>query len=95
MKIYKFQDLLEKDLKDPEFKRLWEAGEQEDRLIRAAIEARIKKNMSQNQLAKKIGTKQSAISRFESGKNKNPTIKFLSEMARALGFELELVFRVK
>ena len=43
--------------------------------------------MTQEALAKKIGTKQSAIARFESGKT-NPTISFLSNIAEALGGEL-------
>ncbi|MEK7589786.1 MAG: helix-turn-helix transcriptional regulator [Patescibacteria group bacterium] len=56
-------------------------------LIEMIIRERLKKGMTQEALAKKIGTKQSAIARFESGKT-NPTISFLSNIAEALGGEL-------
>ena len=46
------------------------------------INTRIKKGMTQKELAKKIGTKQSSIARLESG-NFLPSIKFLQKIAKA------------
>ena len=46
------------------------------------VSARIKKEMTQKELAKKIGTKQSSIARLESG-NFLPSIKFLQKVAEA------------
>jgi len=46
------------------------------------VNARIKKGMTQKELARKIGTKQSSIARLESG-NFLPSIKFLQKIAKA------------
>ncbi|MCK5466397.1 helix-turn-helix transcriptional regulator [Candidatus Parcubacteria bacterium] len=46
------------------------------------VSARIKKGMTQKELARKIGTKQSSIARLESG-NFLPSIKFLQKIAKA------------
>lgn len=41
-------------------------------------------------LQKKIGTKKSNISRFESGKY-NPTLDFMAKMADGLGKEIKII----
>lgn len=51
-------------------------------LIAQLIEARIKKGFTQKQLAEKVGTKQSAIARVESGRE-NFSIGFLEKLSRA------------
>lgn len=79
-------------LEDPEFKKEYEALEAEYALIQSVIDKRLKKKLSQAQLAKKIGTKQSAISRLESGES-NPSFKFLQKVARGLGSELRISLR--
>ena len=66
-----------------EYKRL----EHKYRLISQLIGARVKKGLTQRQLAEKIGTKQSAIARIESG-NANPSFDFLEKITSALGSEL-------
>lgn len=58
-------------------------------IIEQLIEQRLKKNLSQADLAKKICTKQSAISRFESG-DYNPTLAFLHKIADALNVTLNV-----
>ena len=45
--------------------------------------------MSQKDLAVRVGTKQSAISRLESG-NSNPSIQFLDKVAKALDGQLQI-----
>lgn len=95
MKIHTYEDLRKKWMKDPAFKKAWDALEDEDRLIRATIDARLRKNMSQCELAEKMGTKQSAISRFESGKNKNPTLGLIRQLATALGLQVEIKLKTK
>ena len=55
------------------------------------IEKRIEKGYTQAELAKKIGTKQSAISRLERG-TYNPTVAFLRNLAKALGVDLHISF---
>lgn len=78
-------------LKDPVFKAEYDKLEPEFAVITAILEARVKKHMTQERLAKKIGTKQSAIARLESG-NANPSIGFLQKLADALGKKLVIRF---
>lgn len=77
------KDLLAKPGVKAEYDRLAPQYE----LIRQLIKARIEDNLTQAELAKKIGTGQSAISRFESG-SYNPSFKFLGKIAAAVGKEL-------
>ena len=67
MKIKKVDDLFKEDLKDPYFKELWELEEQKLEMVKPMIEYRIKHNLTQRQLAKKIGVGQQLISNIENG----------------------------
>ena len=58
-------------------------------IIREVIKARQECNITQKELAERIGTKQSNISRLESG-SYNPTIELLNRIANAFGKRLEL-----
>jgi len=58
------------------------------------IQYRIKNNLSQKELAAKLGISQAMVSKLESG-DYNPTVKMLYEIAQNLGFELEIEFREK
>ena len=71
-------------LKDKEVAREYEALEPQYALISQIIGARLKKGITQKELAKRIGTKQSAISRLESG-SYNPSLEFIQRTAQALG----------
>lgn len=84
-----FEQFKEEALKDPELRRLYEQSEPEFILIQRLIENRLKRGLTQAQLAKKLKTKQSAISRFESGSS-NPTIGFLHKLADALDVKLKI-----
>lgn len=86
-----WEDLKKELLKDPEFKKGYDALEVEYSIITQILEKRLKKGLSQKQLAQKVGTKQSAISRLESG-NSNPSIAFLEKVAKALGGKLQVSF---
>lgn len=59
---------------------------------REIIRLRLEQGLSQKELADKINTKQSAISRLESGEY-NPSIEFLAKIANALGKELQISFQ--
>lgn len=58
----------------------------------AILRARIEKGLTQEELAQKVGTKQSVISRLESGRA-NPSVGFLKKLAQALNTHLEIRFR--
>lgn len=76
-------------LKDKEFKKEYDALEEEYTLIEQVIRKRIEKGLSQKKLAEKVGTKQSAIARLESG-NYNPSVQFLKKVAHALDSKLHI-----
>lgn len=78
-------------LKDPEIKAAYDALEPEYAVIRAILEARMKKGLTQKELARKVGTKQSAISRIETGVG-NPSLQFLKKLAAALDAKLQIRF---
>ncbi|MBU1085079.1 MAG: helix-turn-helix transcriptional regulator [Candidatus Beckwithbacteria bacterium] len=83
---------LKKQLKDPEFKKLWEAGEPQYQATRQLIKARIDKKISQRQLAKKAKTTQAVISRIEN-MTVNPTIGLLQKLGHALDKRMEIRFK--
>jgi len=85
-----WEDLKNKMLSDPGFKKAYDALEPEFALKALLLEARAKKGMTQKKLAEKLGTKQSAIARFESGKT-NPTFDFVNKLAIALGVKIKIV----
>lgn len=78
-------------LKGPKFKAEYDKLQPEFVVIRAVIEARMKKGVTQEELAEKLGTKQSVISRLESGRA-NPSVAFLKKLAQALNSHLEIRF---
>jgi len=74
-------------LKDVEVKKVYDSLEVEYKIISDMVRLRNKKKITQKQLADKIGTTQSALSRFEMG-DVNPSLDFLKKVANALGAKL-------
>lgn len=58
-------------------------------VISQLIAARIKNKMTQQDVARKVGTKQSAIARLESG-SVNPSLEFLQKIAQVMGYKLTI-----
>ncbi len=81
--MQRFINLKKRILSDKETKEIYDKLAPEYSLVSQIIEARLNKGVSQADLAKKIGTKQSAISRFESG-GYNPSLAFLIKISKAL-----------
>lgn len=79
-------------LKDKKTAAAYKKLEPRYQLISQLIEARTKKGLTQAQLAKKIGTKQSAVARLESG-NTNPSFAFIEKVISALGSKLIIQVR--
>src|SRR5271154_654597 len=67
MKEYTFRDHLKEMLKDPQFKELYELGQQKLEVVKKIIGYRIKHNLNQRQLAKQLGVSQQHISKIENG----------------------------
>ena len=76
-------------LKDEETRKEYERLAPRYAVISEIIGARIKNKMTQADVAKKVGTKQSAIARLESG-NVNPSIEFLDKIAKVMGYKLTI-----
>jgi len=87
-----FDKLKKQLLQDPEIKHEYDNLELEYAVIRQIINKRIEMGMTQKKLAEKVGTKQSAISRLESGRY-NPSLTFLQKVAQALDSELHVHFQ--
>jgi len=73
----------------PDFKAAYDALGPKYALINAMLDARNKRGMTQKEIARRAGTTQSAIARFESGRS-NPTLEFASRLSSAVGAKLEI-----
>lgn len=82
-----WEEIKKEILSDPEVKKIYDGLEVEYQIISDMIALRNKKKLTQKDLAIKMGTTQSALSRFEMG-NVNPSLGFLKKMALALGADL-------
>ena len=89
MPMTQWKDLKKELMQDPEFKKGYDALEVEFSIISQMLKKRLAKGMTQKQLAEKIGTKQSAIARLESG-NSNPSVAFLEKISKGLGGKLQI-----
>lgn len=79
-----FEEIKGNMLKDEEFKAEYEKLRPRYEAIEQIIKARKEQHITQSELAKRVGTQKSNISRFESG-NYNPSLDFLVKVAESLG----------
>ena len=86
-----FEKLKADLMKDSGFSREYEKLQPEFELASAIIGARIKRKISQEELAKIVGTGQAVISRLE-GMNAKPSLSLIHRLADALGLKFELKF---
>ena len=89
-----FNEFLNKQLENPEFKKEWDDIQPEMDVIRAMIEARISQNITQKELAERTGINQADISKLENG-TRNPSLKLLKRLADGMDMNLSLVFTPK
>ncbi len=92
MKKKTYRQLKKELLKDKEIKYAYEKLGPEFAVIEMIIKKRIERGLSQKELARKIGTKQSAISRLESG-TYNPSLSFLQKVGEALDAKLKIALK--
>ena len=90
IKAYNFDELLKKQLRNQRFKKANDDLEAEYALASQVIRFRIEQNLTQAELARRVGTSQPAIARLESGNHTNVTLSFLFRVARALELKPEL-----
>lgn len=93
MKNYTNWNEHKKDLlKNPKFREALKEIELEYQIARAIIKARIDKGLTQGELASKLFTKQSVISRVENAKT-TPSLSFLKRLASVLNVTLQVHFK--
>jgi transcriptional regulator with XRE-family HTH domain len=79
-----------REARDPEFRRALQALHPELEFRRKLIQARLAAGLTQQQLAERIGTKQSSISRLEGG-DAEPSFDMLRRLAAALNVSFEIL----
>ena len=84
-------DAMTKRMKEPEFAAQWDTLEPEVQITRAIIEGRQKNHVTQTQLARVTGIRQSNISKLENGTG-NPSLRTLKRLAAGMGMKLKLEF---
>ncbi|MCL2177347.1 MAG: helix-turn-helix domain-containing protein [Firmicutes bacterium] len=87
-----FQEWKKEQLKDPIVRLEYEKIQLEKMLAKKLAETRIQQNITQQELADKVGVKQSHLSRFENGKHA-PSLEFIQRVASGLGKQLHIEFR--
>lgn len=76
-------------LRNPELKREYEKLAPRYSVISQLIAGRIKKGITQKELARQMGTTQSSIARLEGG-DINPSLGFLEKIASVMGYKLSV-----
>ncbi len=85
------QELTDELIKDPEFKKEYDALQPERDLTMSLVMARKRAGLTQAELSEKTGISQSDISRLENG-SRNPTIALLNRIANALNATCRIEF---
>lgn len=85
-----FKTLAAEWRKKPSYVAAYDALQEEFAIVSASIAARQRARLTQSQLAKRMGTSQSAIARLEGGRT--PSMKTLRSLAAATGSYLHIEF---
>lgn len=91
MKTIPVESLVDEWRKDPEFVQAYDALEEEFSLVSAMVEARARANLTQEEVAKRMGTTQTAVARLE-GARSMPSTRTLERYAKATGHRLRIAF---
>ena len=85
----KFDEFLQEQLLDSEFKNEYEALQPERAIIQAIIDARQRSGLTQKELSERTGIAQGDISKLERG----PSLRTLQRLATGMGMSLHIEFR--
>lgn len=88
MKAPTVQDHLKEKLKDPYFKELYELDQQKLSVVKKIIEYRIKRRLSQGQLAEAVGVTQQHISKIENGEFSS--VSTLEKVLLSIGYTVRI-----
>ena len=81
-------------MRDPAFAQAYEEMQPEFEVVRALIDARNAKHITQKELSERTGIAQAEISRLENGA-RNPSIQLLQRLADGLDMILHISFTPK
>ena len=85
----KLKELKERFMEDPEFRVEYARADDEFALIEALVRARTAAKLTQAELARRLGTTQSAVARLEGGRV-SPSVATLRRYAEATGTRLSV-----
>ncbi len=86
-RLISVKEHLRKKLKDVYFKELYELEQEKMKLAKLIVDYRIKHNLTQTELANRLGCTQQYISKIEEGIFSN--IKELAKILLAIGYKIE------
>ena len=84
-------DMLPEQLKNEGFRKEYEGIRPEMDVIRAIVDARTSRNLTQKELAERTGINQADISKLENG-TRNPSVNLLKRLADGMGMALRIEF---
>lgn len=84
-------DMQKKWMKEPKYRKAYEALEEEFALASAVMDVRTRAGLTQEELARKMGTTQPVVARLESGRTR-PSMRTLERLAEATGSRLLIGF---
>ncbi len=83
-----FEAFKKRMLKNPKVKKEYDALEEEFAIAGQLIAARARAKLTQEEVARRMGTSQSAVARLESGRS--PSLSSLKRYAKATGHKVEI-----
>lgn len=88
-----FQTHKKQLMQNPAFRKAHKESELEYQVARVLIKARLERGLTQKELAEKLHTRQSVISRVENAKTV-PSLSFLKRLAQVLNASLQVHFKM-
>ena len=86
----RFHQRLRQDLKDPEFASAFREMSADIALLQVLEQARKSLNVSEKELAERMGVQRSTVTRLFNATHPNPTLDTISDILRALGLQAEI-----
>lgn len=89
-KLIPAEEVHKKDMQDPEYRAEWERTALAREVSELLVGYRVKHDISQTELAKRLGTGQAKVSRLEAGEH-TPNLQTLKKIATVLEIDLTIV----
>ena len=86
-----YRETLNECMEDPQFAAERDALDPEFQIIKAMLDGRAARNLTQKELSEITGINQADISKLENG-NANPSLKTLERLAAGLGMRVKVEF---